>query len=153
MAKNTSKKISLTTGLNNEHDQTCSSTITNTTEDIFTKQQKLKVIFVLFIQYRKKSVMFRKKRKSLLYWVQKWLECKLNLNEKHLKEKDPHSMILYVFFFAMKYNYFLLFILKIGINVNVDKPLTIESLEEMNIGQLQAIINDLYCLIEGIYDY
>jgi hypothetical protein len=75
------------------------------------------------------------------------------LNEKHLKEKDPHSMILYVLFSAMKYNYFLLFILKIGINVNVDKPLTIESLEEMNIGQLQAIINDLYCLIEGIYDY
>jgi hypothetical protein len=143
-------KISLTTGLNNEHDQTSSSTIT---EDIFTEQQKLKVSFVLFIQYRRKCVMFRKKRKLLLHSVQKWLECKLNLNEKHLKEKDPHSMILYVVFFSMKYVYLLSFILKIGINVNVDKPLTIENLEEMNIGQLQAIINDLYCLIEGIYDY
>jgi hypothetical protein len=143
-------KISLTTGLNNEHDQTSSSTIT---EDIFTEQQKLKVSFVLCIQYRRKSVMFRTKRKLLLHSVQKWLECKLNLNEKHLKEKDPHSMILYVVFFSMKYVYLLSFILKIGINVNVDKPLTIENLEEMNIGQLQAIINDLYCLIEGIYDY
>lgn len=43
-----------------------------------------------------------------------------------------------------------IFILKIGINANIDKPLTMEILEEMNIGQLQVIINDLYCLIEGI---
>lgn len=93
-------KISLTTGLNNEHDQTSSSTIT---EDIFTEQQKLKVSFVLCIQYRRKSVMFRKKRKLLLHSVQKWLECKLNLNEKHLKEKDPHSMILYVCFFRNEF--------------------------------------------------
>ncbi|CAF0764613.1 unnamed protein product [Adineta steineri] len=35
-----------------------------------------------------------------------------------------------------------------GINANLDKPLNIDILEEMNIGQLQAIINDLYCLIE-----
>ena len=58
-------------------------------------------------------------------------------------------MILYVFF-SMKYHYLSIFILKIGINANVDKPLTMEILEEMNIGQLQVIMNDLYCLIEGI---
>ena len=37
------------------------------------------------------------------------------------------------------------------INIDMDKPLTSEILEEMNIGQLQAIINDLYCLIEGSF--
>ncbi|CAF1555667.1 unnamed protein product, partial [Adineta ricciae] len=38
------------------------------------------------------------------------------------------------------------------INIDMDKPLTSEILEEMNIGQLQAIINDLYCLIEDNND-
>jgi hypothetical protein len=36
-----------------------------------------------------------------------------------------------------------------GIDVDMDKPFMTEVLEEMNIGQLQVIINELYCLIEG----
>jgi hypothetical protein len=38
---------------------------------------------------------------------------------------------------------------KIGINTNGDKPLTLRMLEDMNIGQLQVIVNDLHCQIEG----
>ncbi len=45
----------------------------------------------------------------------------------------------------------ILFYLKIGINVNVNKPLSIGILEEMNLGQLQVLVNDLYCQIEGIF--
>ncbi|CAF4018629.1 unnamed protein product, partial [Rotaria magnacalcarata] len=37
----------------------------------------------------------------------------------------------------------------IGINTNGDKPLTLRMLEDMNIGQLQVIVNDLHCQIEG----
>ncbi|CAF1145337.1 unnamed protein product [Adineta ricciae] len=36
----------------------------------------------------------------------------------------------------------------IGINTNGDKPLTVRMLEDMNIGQLQVIVNDLHCQIE-----
>jgi hypothetical protein len=39
-------------------------------------------------------------------------------------------------------------LLKIGINTNGDKPLTLRILEDMNIGQLQVIVNDLHCQIE-----
>ncbi|CAF1308324.1 unnamed protein product [Rotaria sordida] len=37
----------------------------------------------------------------------------------------------------------------IGINTNDDKPLTLRMLEDMNICQLQVIVNDLHCQIEG----
>ncbi|CAF3215851.1 unnamed protein product [Rotaria sp. Silwood2] len=37
----------------------------------------------------------------------------------------------------------------IGINTNGDKPLTLRMLEDMNIGQLQVIVNDLHCQIEA----
>jgi len=46
---------------------------------------------------------------------------------------------------------FVLFLLKIGINTNGDKPLTLRMLEDMNIGQLQVIVNDLHCQIESIF--
>ncbi len=42
-------------------------------------------------------------------------------------------------------------LLKIGINTNGDKPLTLRMLEDMNIGQLQVIVNDLHCQIECIF--
>ena len=45
---------------------------------------------------------------------------------------------------------FLILNLKIGINTDVTKPLSIKTLEGMNLGQLQMIVNDLYCQIEGI---
>jgi hypothetical protein len=44
----------------------------------------------------------------------------------------------------------LIFILKIGHDTTGDRLLNIEMLEEMNNGQLQAFVNDLYCQIEGI---
>ncbi|CAF1547733.1 unnamed protein product [Adineta steineri] len=37
----------------------------------------------------------------------------------------------------------------IGINTNGDKPLSLRILEDMNIGQLQIIVNDLHCQIES----
>ncbi|CAF3673965.1 unnamed protein product [Rotaria sordida] len=37
----------------------------------------------------------------------------------------------------------------IGINTNDDKPLTVRMLEDMNIGQLQVLVNDLHCQIEA----
>ncbi|CAF0907547.1 unnamed protein product [Adineta steineri] len=37
----------------------------------------------------------------------------------------------------------------IGINTNGDKPLSLRMLEDMNIGQLQIIVNDLHCQIES----
>jgi hypothetical protein len=57
-------------------------------------------------------------------------------------------MILYVFAKQI-FIILLIFIFKIGINANINKPLSIEILEEMNIGQLQVLVNDLYCQIEG----
>ena len=42
-----------------------------------------------------------------------------------------------------------MFMLKIGIDVRGDEQLTAELLEEMNIGQLQIIINNLYHHIES----
>lgn len=56
-------------------------------------------------------------------------------------------MILYV---LTNIDSLYIFILKIGINANTNIPLSIEALEEMNIGQLQVIVNDLYNQIEGI---
>ncbi|CAF4273424.1 unnamed protein product, partial [Rotaria sordida] len=38
--------------------------------------------------------------------------------------------------------------MQIGLNGNGNKSLTIDLLKEMNIGQLQVIINELYCRIE-----
>jgi hypothetical protein len=46
---------------------------------------------------------------------------------------------------------YLFYLLKIGINTNGDKPLTLRILEDMNIGQLQVIVNDLHCQIECIF--
>ena len=40
-------------------------------------------------------------------------------------------------------------LVQIGINTNGDKPLTVRMLEDMNIGQLQVIVNDLHCQIES----
>ena len=39
---------------------------------------------------------------------------------------------------------------QIGVNTNGDKPLTNRMLEDMNIGQLQVIVNDLHCQIESM---
>jgi len=74
MENNTNKTSFLTTGCE-----------TNSNEDLFTKQQQqLKVIMILLIKFRKTKTnfMFRKKQNLLLYLVQKWLECKLKLNDK-----------------------------------------------------------------------
>jgi hypothetical protein len=48
-----------------------------------------------------------------------------------------------------KYIIAFIFICQVGINTNVNKPLSIEILEELNIGQLQVFVNDLHCQIEG----
>ena len=53
-------------------------------------------------------------------------------------------------YFPIKLDCLLIFVLKIGINRNDDKLLNIDVLEEMNNGQLQAIVNDLYYQIEGM---
>ena len=45
----------------------------------------------------------------------------------------------------------LFLLMKIGINANDDKPLTLRTLEDMNIGQLQVIVNDLHSQIESIF--
>jgi hypothetical protein len=74
MASNTNQTISLTVGSNNEHHETNYST----NEDIFTKQQKLKVIVLSVVYYE--TLFYRKKQKLLLHLVQKWLGCKLKLN-------------------------------------------------------------------------
>lgn len=42
-----------------------------------------------------------------------------------------------------------IYLFKIGINANGDKPLSRRLLEDMNIGQLQVIVNDLHCQIES----
>lgn len=58
-------------------------------------------------------------------------------------------MILYVLEESLLMNFFLTHLLKIGINANGDKPLSRRLLEDMNIGQLQVIVNDLHCQIES----
>jgi len=60
-------------------------------------------------------------------------------------------MILYVEYKNSLYPLFF-YLLKIGINTNGDRPLSVRVLEDMNIGQLQVIVNDLHCQIEGIFD-
>lgn len=40
----------------------------------------------------------------------------------------------------------------IGINADIHKPLSRDQLEQLNLGQLQIIINDLYCRIEANND-
>ncbi len=72
-----------------------------------------------------------KKKKSPLYDIVCWI-----LEEK----KEKVSIEIFRFWF------------KIGINTNGDKPLTLRMLEDMNIGQLQVIVNDLHCQIEGRFD-
>lgn len=62
-------------------------------------------------------------------------------------------MTLYVTY-KQNFSYRLSFnLLQIGINTNGDKPLTLRMLEDMNIGQLQVIVNDLHSQIEGIVLY
>jgi len=60
-------------------------------------------------------------------------------------------MILSVFIKLNSSLFIFIIYFKIGIHVNVNKPLSIEILEEMNLGQLQVLVNDLYCQIEGIF--
>lgn len=62
-------------------------------------------------------------------------------------------MILYVHEESLSRNFHFIYLLKIGINANGDKPLSRRLLEDMNIGQLQVIVNDLHCQIESKFDY
>ncbi|CAF2654874.1 unnamed protein product [Rotaria sp. Silwood2] len=117
---NRSKKIFLTTGFNYEHDQTDesidetnSSAIIRTNEDILKKQKKLK-----------------EEAKVALVLGAKMARMQVEI-EREVLEKKRSSL----------YDI-------IGLNANIDKSLSIDLLKEMNIGQLQAIINDLYCRIE-----
>jgi hypothetical protein len=89
MATNISNKLSLTTDLdeedyqtNNSIYETNSSSMAKIDEDIYTKQQELKV-FIFVIINKQIVFIFRKKLKLLLLLVQKWLECVLKLNEKN----------------------------------------------------------------------
>lgn len=60
MAKDISKKISLSPGLNNDHQQA------NSNEDIFTKQQKLKVSFSYLLNIEKHLCLGRSKNGSCI---------------------------------------------------------------------------------------
>jgi hypothetical protein len=89
MATNISNKLSLTTDLdeedyqtNNSIYETNSSSMAKINEDIYTKQQELKV-FIFVIINKQIVFIFRKKLKLLLLLAQKWLECVLKLNEKN----------------------------------------------------------------------
>ncbi|UJR15203.1 hypothetical protein I4U23_002162 [Adineta vaga] len=113
MANNRCNKISLTIDLNIEHDQATSSFETNTNDDIFIQQQKLK-----------------EDAKLALILGAKMARMQVELERETFEKKRSPIYDL------------------MGINVDIVKPLTNETLEEMNIGQLQVIINDLYCLIE-----
>ncbi|UJR15202.1 hypothetical protein I4U23_002162 [Adineta vaga] len=99
--------------LNIEHDQATSSFETNTNDDIFIQQQKLK-----------------EDAKLALILGAKMARMQVELERETFEKKRSPIYDL------------------MGINVDIVKPLTNETLEEMNIGQLQVIINDLYCLIE-----
>ncbi|CAF2823117.1 unnamed protein product [Rotaria sp. Silwood2] len=117
---NRSKKIFLTTGFNYEHDQTDesidetnSSAIIRTNEDILKKQKILK-----------------EEAKVALVLGAKMARMQVEI-EREVLEKKRSSL----------YDI-------IGLNANIDNSLSIDLLKEMNIGQLQAIINDLYCRIE-----
>jgi hypothetical protein len=67
-------------------------------------------------------------------------------------EKRTSSLYDIVCILLIKCNLLFMFLFKIGINTNGNKPFTNQILEEINIGQLQIIINDLYYRIEGILD-
>ncbi|CAF1354864.1 unnamed protein product [Rotaria sordida] len=107
-------------GLNYEHNQTNKSIHeTNSSTITHTNED-------IFIKQQK----LKEEAKVALVLGAKMARMQVEIERQLLQKKSPSFYDI------------------IGLNTNGDKSLTIDLLKEMNIGQLQAIINDLYCRIE-----
>jgi len=94
---------------------------------------------------------FKEEAKVALLLGAKMARMQVQIERRALKKKKSplydivcriEKFFISIFFFCLS---------KIGINTNGDKPLTLRMLEDMNIGQLQVIVNDLHCQIECIF--
>lgn len=114
-------------------DELNSSSMTANDEDILAKQQRLK-----------------EEAKVALVLGAKMARMQVQIERRALKKKKSplYDIVSIIYLFLLDSTMFSL--MQIGINTNGDKPLTVRMLEDMNIGQLQVIVNDLHCQIESM---